>query len=341
MGLGLAAEIASQSLALSQGVEDGLLDSVGMVVELHVTQHHDGGEKESGGVGQSLASNVRGRAVDSLEDGALVTNVAGGGETKTTDETGAHVGENVTVQVGHDKDLVVVRVGIGDHLQAGVVEELGIELNVGEVLGDILGDVEEETVRHLHDGGLVDDADLLAADGLGVLEGVAQDTLGSLTGDELDGLDNAVHDDVLNARVLALSVLTDQDGVDIIVRGLVAGNRAARSEVGEEVECSAEGQVKRDVALANGSLHGDVRMRLLSSFIYCSLHPHGREAAQLTARGPLRATLFLLMFSMAASGMAVLPSLRIGVTSTDSQVMGVWIRAVSKAMRHLEPSSVI
>jgi hypothetical protein len=30
------------------------------------------------------------------------------------------------------------------------------------------------------------------------------------------------------------------------------------------------------------------------------------------------------MFSMAASGMAVLPSLRMGVTSTDSQVMGAY-----------------
>lgn len=33
--------------------------------------------------------------------------------------------------------------------------------------------------------------------------------------------------------------------------------------------------------------------------------------------------MFFLMFSMAASGMAVLPSLRMGVTSTDSQAMGV------------------
>jgi hypothetical protein len=224
-----------------------------MVVEPHVAQHHDRGQEKSGRVGQSLAGDIGGRAVDSLEDGALVTNVARGGEAKTTNETSAHVGENVTVQVGHDEDLVIVRVGVGDHLQAGVVQELGVELDVGEVLGDVTGDVEEETIRHLHDGGLVDDADLLAADSLGVLEGVAQDTLGSLTGDELDGLDNTVYDDVLDARVLALSVLTDQDSVDVVIGGLIAGNRAAGSEVGEEVEGSAEGQVERDVALANGS----------------------------------------------------------------------------------------
>lgn len=49
-----------------------------------------------------------------------------------------------------------------------------------------------------------------------------------------------------------------------------------------------------------------------------------------TARGPFRAILFLLMFSIAASGIAVLPSLMMGVTSTDSQVIGVcdWLLVV-------------
>ena len=173
MGLGLAAEITSESLAFGEGVKDGLLDAIGVVVEAHMTEHHDGGEEESSRVGEALAGNVGGGTVDGLEDGALVTDVAGRSETETTDETSAHVGENVTVEVGHDKNLVVVGVGVSDHLEAGVVEELGVELDAREVLGDILGDVEEETVRHLHNGGLVDDADLLAANGLGVLEGVA------------------------------------------------------------------------------------------------------------------------------------------------------------------------
>jgi hypothetical protein len=251
-GLGLAAQVAGQSLALGQGVEDGLLDAVGVVVETHVPQHHDGAEQQGSGVGQVLAGDIRGRAVDGLEDGALVTNVARGGQAQAADETGAHVGQNVSVQVGHDQDLVVVRVRVGDHLQARVVEQLVVKLNVGEVLGDVLADLEEETVGHLHDGGLVDNADLLAANRLGVLEGVAQDTLAGLAGDELDALDDAVDDNVLNARVLALGVLADQDRVDVVVGGLVAGNRAAGTQVGEEVEGAAEGEVEGDVALANG-----------------------------------------------------------------------------------------
>jgi hypothetical protein len=87
-----------------------------------------------------------------------------------------------------------------------------------------------------------------------VLEGETENALGSLAGDELDGLDDTIDNDVLNARVLALGVLADKDSVNAVVGGLEASDGAARSEVGEEVECAAEGEVEGDVALANGGL---------------------------------------------------------------------------------------
>lgn len=52
-------------------------------------------------------------------------------------------------------------------------------------------------------------------------------------------------------------------------------------------------------------------------------------SARRTARGPLRAILFFSMFTMASSGIAVLPSFRMGVTSTGSQAMGVCTALVS------------
>lgn len=226
-----------------------------MLVETHVLQHHDGGEQQSSRVGKTLASNVGGGTVDGLEDGALVTNVTGGSQTKTTDQTGAHVGQNVTVQVGHDKNLVVVRSGVGDDLQARVVQQLGVELDIGEVLGDVAGSVEEQTVRHLHDGGLVHNADLLLVDRLRVLEGEAKDALGGLLGDELDALHNTIHHNVLNTRVFTLGVLTDQHSVDIVVGGLVTGDGTAGADVGEQVEGTAQSQVQGDVALADGGLN--------------------------------------------------------------------------------------
>lgn len=100
----------------------------------------------------------------------------------------------------------------------------------------------------------MDDADLLATDLGGVLEGESQNTLASLTGDELDALDNTVNHDVLDSRVFTLGVLTNENSVDTVVGGLVAGNRPARSQVGEEVECSSQGEVEGNVALADRSL---------------------------------------------------------------------------------------
>lgn len=261
VGLGGTTEITSESLnncqhlnseilknctylALSKSVESSLLDAGSVLVETHVLQHHNRTQQESGRVGKTLAGDIRSGTVDSLEDGALVSNVSGWGKTETTDETSAHIGENVAVKVGHDEDFVVVWGRVGDHLQAGVVKKLGVELNVGEFLGNVAGSVQEETVGHLHDGGLVHNADLLLARGLSMLESEAQDTLRGFPSDELNTLDNTVNNNVLNAGVFTLGVLTDQHSVDVVIWGLVSSNRAAWSQVGKEVECTTESQVQ-------------------------------------------------------------------------------------------------
>ena len=67
----------------------------------------------------------------------------------------------------------------------------------------------------VHDVGLVDGRDALAAVGLGVLKGEAGNALGGLAGDELDALDDALDDFVLDAAVLALGVLANDDQIDI------------------------------------------------------------------------------------------------------------------------------
>ena len=254
VGLSLSTQVTSQGLALSQGVEDGSLDADSVLVQSHMSQHHDGGEKESSWVSESHTGDIWCGSVDSLEDRALVTNVTGWGKTETTDETSAHVGENVTVKVRHDHDLVVVWSWVGGDLQAGVIEKLGVELDLWEVLGDLVGGVKEETVGHLHDGGLVNSADLELANVLSVLESESEDTLGSVSGDKLDRLNDTINNGVLNTRVFSLSVLSDQDGVDVVVWGLVAGYRSARSDIGEEVEGTTEGKVKRNMSLSNWGL---------------------------------------------------------------------------------------
>lgn len=50
-------------LLVSDGVETGRLDPAGVLVEPHVTQHHDSAEQQGGGVGQVHPGDVGGGAV--------------------------------------------------------------------------------------------------------------------------------------------------------------------------------------------------------------------------------------------------------------------------------------
>lgn len=70
----------------------------------------------------------------------------------------------------------------------------------------------------------MDDADLLAANGLSVLECEAEHPLAGLTGNELDALNDAIDYNVLDTGVFTLGVLTDQDGVNVVIGGLVASD---------------------------------------------------------------------------------------------------------------------
>lgn len=241
-----------------------------MLVETHVLQHHNTGQEQSSGVCEALASNIGSRAVNGLEDGAFITNVTGRSEAETTDQAGAHVGQNVTVQVGHDKDLVVVRSGIGNDLQARVVQQLSIKLDIGELLGNFAGSVEEQTIGHLHDGGLVHNTDLLLVDRTSVLEGETENPLRSFSGDELDALDNTIDNNVLNARVFTLGVLTNQNSIDVVVRSFVTGDRAAGTQVRKQVESTTESKVKGNMTLANRSLQDSILVLYLCG-------PQGRE----------------------------------------------------------------
>ena len=56
---------------------------------------------------------------------------------------------------------------------------------------------------------------------------------------------------MLNTRVLSLSVLTNEDGVDIVVGWLETLNGNTRTHIGEELEGPTKSKVQRHVSLAN------------------------------------------------------------------------------------------
>jgi hypothetical protein len=79
---------------------------------------------------------------------------------------------------------------------------------------------------------------------LGIVERVSCHSLTRSPGDKLDGLNDAIDDLVLDTRVFALSVLSNEDGVDVVVGRLVTLDGHARSNVCKEIEGTSEGQVE-------------------------------------------------------------------------------------------------
>ncbi len=220
-----------------------------MVVKTDVAQHHGSGQNQSSRVGLVLALDVKTDVTASgLENGDVATHVASGNNTGATDKTGTNVGEDTSVQVGHDHDVKLL--GTRDALHRGVVDDHVVVLNGGVVFTDPLNSVSEQTIGQLHDVGLVDASDLLAVVGKRKGEGKLGNALRLLTGDDLERLHDAVDGLVLETRVLALGVLTDDAEIDVLVASLVAGDVLEEDNRGVDVELLTKSDVEGAVTRA-------------------------------------------------------------------------------------------
>src|ERR1035438_1810006 len=102
-----------------------------------MTQHKHGGLQQGGGVGDVLAGDVGGGAVDGFEDGAFDAEVGSGHEAKTADQAGAEIADDVAVEVFKEQGVVLE--GIHDELHAGVVNDVLAVNDVGESFGNLAG----------------------------------------------------------------------------------------------------------------------------------------------------------------------------------------------------------
>lgn len=263
LGRGGAAHVPRPDLALGNDVVHCFADPVGVVVKTQMPQHHATRENERSGVGLVLALDVQTDVTAArLEDGDLATHVAARYDTGATDETGADVGEDTTVQVGHDHDVELL--GTADTLHACVVHNHVVGLNGGVFLADLLDSVAEETVGKLHDVGLVDASDLAPVVGQSKGESKLGDALTLRAGDNFQRLNDAVDGLVLKARVFTLGVLTDDAQVDVLVTGLVAGDVLDEHNASVDIELLSQGDVERLMARA---LHGSVEDTLQTKLI--------------------------------------------------------------------------
>jgi len=192
--------------------------------------------------------------MDRLEDRTHLADVRARGDPEAADQAGAEVGHDVAVEVRQDHD--VVQLGLLDELHAHVVDDPVLELDPALVVRrDRPAGLEEQAVRELHDVGLVDGRDLVAAVRDGVLEREPGDPLGRGPGDDLDALRRIRPDHVLDPGVEVLGVLPDDDQIDVVVAGFDALHRPGRPEVGVEAERLAERDV--DTPEAGSDRRGD------------------------------------------------------------------------------------
>lgn len=257
----VSSEITSDFLSFSDSRESSLLDLGSVIEEVHVTKHHDTGEKESGRVGLSLSSDIRSGTVNSFEDGSVLSDVSRGSESETSDQTSTHVGKNITVEVRHNHDSVSVRSRVLNDPQTDTVEEVLVVLDVGVFGSDLSARSEEHSVGKFHDGSLVDSGNVKTLVGASVFESVTSYSGRSFVGDEFDRLNDTVDNLVFDTGVLSLGVLTDDDRVDVIVRSLESFYGSARTNVGVKRESTTKGKVERNVTLSDrsgkGTLEGD------------------------------------------------------------------------------------
>lgn len=158
--------------------------------------------------------------------------------------------------------------GLGHKLHGGVVDNHVVELDAraGVLLRDLTAGVEEETISQLHDVGLVDAGDLLAAVAESKVKGEASNALRLGAGDDLEGLDDTRVGLVLEARVLTLGVLTDDGKVNSLVAGGVAGDVFAEDQGGVHVQILAKGDVEgRVTGGGDGGVEDSLKTDLVAS----------------------------------------------------------------------------
>ena len=149
----------------------------------------------------------------------------------------------ITVEIRHDQNVELLRPG--HHLHAGIVHNHTVKLNVRVELRHLLATAQEQPVTQLHDVGLVDNCHLLAMELGRIVEGELGNAIGLGGGDHLEALHHPGHRLVLEAGVLALSLLADDDQVHVDVLGLDPGYARHLHHAGVQVQTLPHPHIER------------------------------------------------------------------------------------------------
>mmetsp|Transcript_7395 Transcript_7395/g.16209 ORF Transcript_7395/g.16209 Transcript_7395/m.16209 type:complete len:299 (-) Transcript_7395:357-1253(-) len=208
-------EVDCANACCERGVQTRL-DHVGAVVHAQVPEHHAGGEDQRSGVRYALAGDVWGGAVNSLEDGYVISDISRGRHTQPAHQPRSEVRYYVALQVWQHDD--VKHVGPGDELHGQIVYDDVICAYVRILLRYLVKRLQEQPVGEFHDVGLV-------AAGYAVkvlvgprhrdLEGLAVHLQAPRARDEPAALSHIVRLHVLHPPVRVLDILPHYGQIDV------------------------------------------------------------------------------------------------------------------------------
>ena len=256
LGSSLATHVRGQELSLIQVTIDGSVDLSSSVRLAEELEHQSNTAQGSDGVGNTLALDIGSGTVARLTDSEAITDVSARNQTQTADQGSGTIGQNVTIQVRGNDDVVVL--GLAEELVDHRVDDLLLDDDGGELLGGegTARGLTEQAVGLGQDVGLVGDghhglgtggearvsgADRLAAkcdlasNGGNARRGPLGDTLDGFGNLTLGGLTGGF---LLDVKVLG--VLANDNEVDRFAVAATDGGLDG-PDVGVQVELLAQG----------------------------------------------------------------------------------------------------
>src|SRR3984957_14570969 len=253
-GAGFAADVAGGVFGFGVDLVYGLLDAEGGAAFAQVLEHHDGTEEQGSGISEAFAGDVGCGAVDGLEHGAVVADVAAGDDAQSADQACGQIAHHVAVEIREQQDVELARV---EHdLHAGVVYDELFVFYFRIARRDGANRFQEQAIRQFHDVGLVDGVNFFAAVFLGIVEREFRDARRGFLSDDLQALDDAGNDLVLEARVEIFGIFANDHDIDAVEARFHAGEILDRAQVRIEVEGLSQRDVDAGCATGDRSAHG-------------------------------------------------------------------------------------
>ena len=230
-----------------------MLQARGRIALAQMGQHQNRRLHQSGGIGETLSSNIRRGAVNRFEDGVVIAHIGARHDAETAYEACRQIGDDIAVQIRQEQNIE----GLGAHhqLHARVIDNQLVVLDLGEGRGDFAAALEEQAVAELHDVGFVNGANLTPAVAARVFESRARDAHRGVVGDDFEAFDDTRDDFVFQPGVQVFGILTKDGEVDrhIVIARFQTRKHAHGPEIGIEAELLAKLHVDALMASADRS----------------------------------------------------------------------------------------